>query len=340
MSTEFVFIGDLHCDALTKYWPEANAMQIGAVARVIRTQMKYGRNHFFLLGDLSEGIRDSTGNAIRLSEDAQVQLLRLFREFDGVAHLYVYLGNHDYAEVGSHSLQVFFEMQAGKMFKTIRFFDKPTTLRIDDVDVCVLPHPHKEPDPDAHFALAHYEVNGAVGDTGRKLKGDDYAFKIPIVQGHLHTAQKVRNHYYPGTLYQKSFGERLPKGYGVARVSRSRFQYKWVQFQPPFELRNVQIEKTSDFKTLVAAHNVRQKLFVADGVRIPNDLATKYPNIVNTLQYASEEELQSLQQAEFELEASTLEFDHTDYLPKYLKQHGASKQQIARAKEILGGRKA
>ena len=333
--SEFAFIGDLHLDKLLKYWPEANTLQLGAVRRVLDSCLSAGITTAFFLGDIAEGIRDSTKNAIRLSEDAQCQFLHLLMDYDGRMHLHIYLGNHDQAEKNLHSLQVFFEMQARGMFKTVRFYDKPTKIRADGVPIHVMPWPHTQPDPRAAFALAHYEVRGAVGDSGRTLHGDMFEFDVPVVQGHLHTKQRVRNHIYPGTLYQTSFGERLPKGYGIGRVVNGKFKYRWEEIDPPFKLINLTVETKADLKKLTDHKYTLYKLFVDESVRIPEALLVKYPNIVNALQFSDAKELESLQQAELDIETADQAFDHRDFLTPYLQSQNATKWQIKRAKELL-----
>ena len=332
---DFVCIGDLHLDKLTKYWPDANRMQLACVRKVIKQNLFEGRKYFILLGDIGEGIRDSTGNKVRLSEDAQVALLELFSELDGKAFVDVLLGNHDLAEQGSHSLQIFIAAQKAGFFKTIRFHEKPTVVKRGGTIVSILPFPHKVPPEHAQFAVGHYEVHGAVGDTGYKVSGDSHDFATPVIQGHLHTPQKVRNHHYPGTLYQLSFGEKLPKGFGLVRSTVEKFAYRWVQHEPPFELRNVRIEKPKDFNTLTANPRILQKIFVQDDVAIPKDLLGKYPNIVNAVQYGNEKELIALENAEIELESENAGFNHEEFLKPVLTTFGATKKQIARALSIL-----
>ncbi len=331
---DFCTIGDLHLDALVKYWGNANALQLQCVDQVIDSVYRNGIKHILFLGDIAQGIRDTTGNKVRLSEDAQVQLLRLIDKWDGKVTLDFILGNHDLAEIGSHSLQLFMTMQELGMFKTTRFHEKPSNIVRSGVRISLMPFPHKTPS-DASFALGHYEVKGALGDTGYKCGGELHEYKIPVVQGHLHTRQRVRNHYYPGTLYQMSFGEKLPKGYGVVRATKETFAYRWVEKLPPFELRNVYIEKPKDFERLTPDATILQKLFVSDTVRLPSNLLSQYPNIVNALVYGDEKELQAIQDAELALETESSELNHEEFLPAVLSSIGASVPQINRAVKLM-----
>jgi DNA repair exonuclease SbcCD nuclease subunit len=332
---EIVTIGDLHLDALTRYWDEANRLQIGAVTKVIDSEMANGRRHFILLGDLSQGIRDSTGNKIRLSEEAQCLLIELFFKYDGKIKIHVILGNHDFAEQGSHSLQIFFQLQLLKKFKTIHFYDKLTKVVIDGTPVCMVPYPSVRPLKGCDLSFGHYEVNGAIGDSGRKLHSELEPAKTPAIIGHLHTRQKVGNHWYPGTLYQLNFGESLPKGYGIAQVRNGSVRFKWESVDPPFKLINFAIEKLSDLKKISSDKYTLYKLYVPDTIDLPSDFLAKHQNIVNSLQFSNKEELESLQQEELEIEIADETYDHTSYLPNFLDAEGATPWQKKRGLEII-----
>lgn len=247
--------------------------------------------------------------------------------------------NHDWAEQGSHSLQVFIEMQKLGMFKTIHFYAEPSVVTIDDVRVNFLPFPHRAPTDKVDVAVAHYEVDGTVSDSGRVIRfkesrNDDYG--IPFLQGHLHTTQKNGRHHYGGTLYQTSFGESLPKGYGMARIGKGgKFAWKFVRHEPPFKLTNLRIHEKADLKQLVNDPLHLFKLYVADDVRVPDNLLERYPNIVNKLDFSSAEELEELEQAEFALENMQIEVNADDYLPDFFTKYGADDKMQKRAFEIL-----
>jgi len=335
---ETCILGDVHLDKLRKYWPNANALQLNSYRKTIRLNKQRGIEHFFIAGDVADGIRDSTNNAMRLTEDGQCEFLKFLMDVDGTCNLHIILGNHDWAEQGSHSLQVFIEMQKLGMFKTIRFYPEPEVVNIDGVHINFLPFPHRAPTDKADAAVAHYEVDGTVSDSGRIIKfkesrNDDYG--IPYMQGHLHTKQKNGRHHYGGTLYQTSFGESLPKGYAMARIGRGRFAWKFVPHEPPFKLENLHIYEKGDLAKLVNDPLHLFKLFVADDVRVPDNLLEKYPNIVNKLDFSSEEELAELEQAEFALENMQIEVNADDYLPDFFKSYGATEKQTQRAFQIL-----
>lgn len=337
MSTlEAVALGDFHADKLTKYWENANAMQANCFRRILNKALSRGIKNAFFLGDLAEGVRDSTGNSMRLSEDGQVQLLSLCKEFDGKMEIDIILGNHDWAQEGSHSLQIFLEMQRCKMFKTITFHDKMTTVVRKGIRCGMLPYPNITPPKDAQIAFAHYEVNGSKGDNGRQIRTEeDHRFKIPCIQGHLHTKQRVRNHYYPGTAWQTSFGENEEKGFMWFKTDGTTFKHKFIEHVKPFRLVNLHVHKREDLKQLTTDPLVLYKLFVSDDVKIPEDLLLRYPNIVNRLAFKDEAELDALENNEFKAENNKIDLDHSAILPEYLKNKGATKLQVKRGVEIV-----
>lgn len=329
-------IGDLHLDKLTKYWPDANRMQLRAARKTITAARQQGASKVFLLGDIAEGIRDNTGNAMRLSEPAQSEFLSFLLQLDQEIDTFVILGNHDWASEGSHSLQVFLTMQKHGVFKRVRLYETLEKVKIDGIRCAMMPFPNVEPPAGSQIAFAHYEVSGAVGDNGRAVhQQEEYKFKCPVIQGHLHTHQRVRNHYYPGTLYQTSFGENADKGYAVFQPGDSKLHYKWIAQGAPFKLVNLRVNQREDFAQLTNDPHTLYKLFVHEDVTVPDNLLTKYPNIVNRLAFASESEAESLEQDEFNTENQRVDLDTREALPEMLLSKGATKRQVERALQIV-----
>jgi DNA repair exonuclease SbcCD nuclease subunit len=328
-------IGDLHLDKLTKYWPNANTLQLNSVRRTVNSSVLKGATQVFLLGDIAEGIRDNTGNAMRLSEPAQCELLGLLFELDKRIDTHIILGNHDWASEGNHSLSVFIEMQKHGVFKRVRFYPELDRVKIEGQRVAMMPYPNVEPPKGCELGFAHYEVSGAVGDNGRAVHSSDtFDWSCPIIQGHLHTRQRVRNHWYPGTLYQTSFGENADKGYALLHMGQ-KLKVQWVKHEPPFKLVNLRVNKREDFKQLTTDEHTLFKLFVHEDVTVPDDLLMKFPNIVNRLAFASEAEAEALEQDEFQTENQKIDLNDRVVLPDFLKSKGADKKQIERALQIV-----
>ena len=138
MSFIGVAIGDLHLDKLTKYWANANTMQLDAAKRAVLAAIQKGATHAFFLGDISEGVRDSTGNAMRLSEPAQCAFVQFLFWLDSVIDSSVILGNHDWGSEGVHSLSMFLELQRQQVFKRVRIYPSLEKVRIQGVRVAMM----------------------------------------------------------------------------------------------------------------------------------------------------------------------------------------------------------
>ena len=331
-----VAIGDLHLDALTKYWSNANNMQAEAVVSAAHLAVKrFGAKHIVLLGDVAEGIKDSTGAYVRLSELGQSVLLDLLLELQSMAPVHIICGNHDFSSVGNTSLNLFEKMSRNGLFKRVNIYTEPAYKVIDGAKVAFLPHPHKEATKAVNLAFAHYEVAGAVSDSGRVIKNDEKGAKgATYIQGHLHTKQKVRNHFYPGTLYQMSFGESLPKFFGMFHSGASGVSVKTHSVNPPFKLINLRVSKPSELKGLDTSPTTLYKLFLHESVKVPDSFLADHQNIVNALEYKDETELAALEELSLNLTESAIDLSIDQVLPDYLKAQGISKSTIRRALEL------
>ena len=331
-----VAIGDLHLDALTKYWPNANNMQAeAAIAAASVAVKKLGAKHIVLLGDIADGIKDSTGAYVRLSELGQDVLLDLLLELQNLAPVHVICGNHDFSSTGHTSLNLFSKMSRNGMFQRVSVHTEPHYKVIDGAKVAFLPHPHKVSAKAVDLAFAHYEVSGAVSDSGRVIKNEERGAKgATYIQGHLHTKQRVRNHFYPGTLYQMSFGESLPKYFGMFHAHESGVSVKTHLVNPPFKLINLQVTSLKDLKNLDTSPTVLYKLFVHESVKVPDSLLADHQNIVNALEYGDEKELVALQEATLNLTESAIDLSIDQVLPEYLKAQGISTSTIRKALEL------
>lgn len=333
-----ICIGDTHLDKLRRLFPTDHIkLQVKAIRKALQYAYSNGLKHVFFLGDIGEGYKDFTGQLV-MSEEARVALLGLIIKYDGKLNMYFYCGNHDFTEIGSNTLTSFIAMYKGGLFKTTHFYDKPVQLKLDGELVNILPYPEVKPlSKDRALNFAHYEVSGALADSGRPIKNDnDYTFNgQPFIQGHLHTPQKVGNHYYVGTLYQTTFGERLPKGFGEFKYNNGKLKYRHVQVDPPFKLINLRVYKRQDLKQLVADPNVLFKLFIDETVKVIEKDFDKYPNIVNKLSFSTEEEADALELSEFFVDNQEIELTYDSALEESLRNDGLKPKQIKEAHAIL-----
>lgn len=339
-----IALGDLHLDKLRKHFPENSIeLQLNEVRKVVRYAKRNGIKRLFFLGDIGEGVKNFTGFLV-MSEEAQAGLFSLLMELDGEFEVFIYIGNHDYTGLESHTLKFFFELQKHKVFKTVRFFDQEEQLKLGGVRVNILPYPLLKPSSNKpSLCFAHYEVKGSIRDNGRRIdEGEEHDYGAhSFIQGHLHTRQVVRKqHWYPGTLYQTTFGESLPKGFLEFRASQESnkvvLKSRFVDNDPSFKLINLHIHERDDLKKIEPNPLYKYKLFVAEDVRIRDSDLDKHENIVNRLAFGSKEELAALEYSEFMLESTTIDLTYDKALDTYLrKTKGLTRKEVERCKVLL-----
>lgn len=316
----------------------ADSLILGAVDSVFSRAVKSGVRLVVLLGDVSD--------THVLEDSARASLISLLAKYDRRLDIRIILGNHDVAETAVHSLHTL-EVVSKSWFRTVKVFTGHEVEDYNGVPLEFLAWPAERPKLKNSVCFAHYEVSGATRDNGRKVKeGHTETFEASnhFVQGHLHTPHSVRNHWFVGTLAQMSFGERLPKGFGEfqARMEDKRlvFRKRHIKLQPPWCLHNVVLDSKADVKGYTKlletfGPNARVKLFVSDGVSLPDDWLMTHPEIVNRLDYSGERELQTLQEEELTMETQQVSISHTEMLPRQLKKMGATKSSIDRCLEIV-----
>ncbi len=281
---EAVAIGDLHFDGdIAKHVPDHHLMIGRLVDKVCKWARKRGISNVILLGDLCE--------APRMSYESMMELHDMF-ERNADMQFYAILGNHDlYSEnpKDGHSMQVLKKLSR---VKNLKLFTKPTDVEIDGAPVRFLPW------PSSHFSkkalnIAHIERLGSRTDSGKPFKAKSLPDgKEVCVIGHLHTKQKVRRAYYPGTLYQTNFGERPEKFFAhIMFNSVLDFEIECIPFKPEYVLHNVVIETRSDLKKVPKDDNQLVKLIVGDGADVDPNSWAHMRNVVKVTPYKTKEEL-------------------------------------------------
>jgi hypothetical protein len=289
---ECVGIGDLHMTddsgkgALSKYVQEPDQMVANEVRKVITDYARpHGIDKIFLYGDICDGPR--------MSYDAMMAFVDLLTENDDM-EFHAILGNHDlYSKKVSvgHSMQVIERLYRAPNFK---LYKKPTTVQIDGASVRFLPFPHEKFDAEA-LNVFHKEVRGAKNDAGRKFDGDDFTdSKAVTVAGHLHTAHKVRNTFYAGTLYQNNFGEKLPKYFHHIRFKSVRdYSVDLIEHDPQYKLHNVVLQTRDDLANIPKGQFNLVKLVVQDGADVSAADWADHKNIVETKNFKTKADLQT-----------------------------------------------
>ena len=191
-----------------------------------------------------------------------------------------------------HSLEVLMLLYSKK---NVRFFDKPKTLDIDGARVRFLPYPHENFDKTA-LNVFHKEVYGSKGDSGRVMAEEGMTkSKSVVVAGHLHTAHRVRNTYYSGTLYQTNFGESQDKYFHhIDFTSPSDYTIELVKHRPKYVLHNVVLQSRADLASIPKGETNLVKLVIQDGADVGAADYAKLSNIAIVKNFKSKEDLQAV----------------------------------------------
>lgn len=289
---EALGVGDLHMTdssgsgALSKYIQEPDAMVINEFEAVIAYGRSHGINRIFQYGDVCDGPRMSYEAMIALSDflDRNDDF-----EFDFI------LGNHDmYGETSKtgHSLQLL-----KKLYRkpNVRFHLRPRTVNIDGVPVRFLPYPAEDFDSKA-LNVYHKEVRGAQNDHGRPFDDEKLpASKAITVAGHLHTAHRIRNTFFSGTLYQQNFGENLPKYFHHIQFNNVKdYSVDLIDHDPVYKLHNVILQTRDDLALIPKGDKNLVKLVIQDGCDVSASDYADYTNIAITKNFKSREDLQAV----------------------------------------------
>lgn len=287
---EFIASTDWHLDGWKRFFPN-NDLAVRAQIAEIRKPFDYavakGVQRVFICGDI--------GEYPHLSPEAHYHLLELLLEFDGILIIDIILGNHDFAVEGLNNLASFQQLQEHGKFKTVRFHVKGSTEVLGGIQVNFMPYPLTKPPKSDRpsINLAHIEIPGGKRDNGRVVKDTEgvdirKSSKDQWVIGHFHTPQEGENWLYLGTVIQKNFGEKLPKGWWHCRCDEItddggvwlNFRKKFIENTPKITLHTVEINEPDDYSNVSQDLNMLYKIKLSRGVPM-NSTVHGYPNVVD-----------------------------------------------------------
>jgi hypothetical protein len=287
---ELLSVGDLHTTdhtgsgGLAKYIENPDRFVMGEVQKVLDYGKRKGVLQVVFKGDICDGPRMSYEASL-----AFMDLIDANPDFE----FYIYLGNHDmYGETPElgHSLQLLQRVYAKS--KRVRIFTRPKTVMIDEVPVRFLPYPHMDFDKRA-LNFFHKEVYGSKSDSGR-INNDKVLSKSRAVAvgGHLHTAHRIRNTDFVGTLYQTNFGEALPKYFAhIEFDSPHEYEIKLVKNNPLYKLHTVVLQDRGDLKYIPTAKTDLVKLVIQDGCDVGTQDYAHLKNIAVLKNFKSKDDL-------------------------------------------------
>ncbi len=351
MALDGIVTSDWHLGGLYKpLGGRAPQMQFTEINKVYAHALENGFSKVFVPGDISD--------SPRLDEENFMLLVTHLLTYDDSIDTYYMRGNHDVEHKFKTSLDVLAVLCEAGVFKRFKLFTAADTVKIDGVNVSFLPWPSfeapKAEDKKGRLIFAHIETAGAIGDNGRKLKGgnEDKVVRTPndyIISGHIHQYQELKSKRltYVGTLYQKNFGESLPKGFiefkaGYKQGERKlQFKHTFINNRPNFVLENLVIQDQSDWEKIKADPNIRYKVFVDRnaGVIVPKGLTQAFPNIVhvagvNTAGMSLEEAVEATR-GESVTSGDLPTINPMSGLKKFLVKEGVDKAQMKKARNYV-----
>lgn len=286
---EFLGVGDLHLSdasgtgGLSKYVAESDSVIFSEFDQVLEYGRKKGINKCIQYGDVCDNPRMSYPALLALTE---------FLNRNDDFTFYFLLGNHDmFGETTAtgHSLEV---LKLLYHKPNVRFVTGKHNVLIDGMKLRLLSYPHRDFDAEA-LNVFHGEVHGSKNDAGRSFENDELTkSKAVILAGHLHTAHRIRNTYYAGTLYQTNFGESLPKYFHhIEFNSASDYEVRLVKHDPVYKLHNVVLQSREDLAEIPEGKFNLVKLVIQDGCDVSASDYAKFTNIVEHKNFKTKEDL-------------------------------------------------
>lgn len=329
---EFVGWGDMHLDKLDGIIPDASERIVRSMTKVFDYALDHGVEHVIQYGDV--------GERPRLSYHAQTCLYQaLLKPKYRDLQIHFILGNHDFAEDGTHTLQVM-DVVAKGLKRNVHVYLKPTLVDLDGTQFNFLPHPHVTTRKDC-VNVGHFEASGSLRDNGRQID-EGVNNKHVCVVGHLHTMHRVRNTHFSGTLYQTNFGESMPKFFHHCSVDKDPYSINVenVPFTPPWQLVNLTINTVDDLALIEKENNIYYKLFLKSGLDIDiNEVLMSHPNVVRHNTFKTKKDLKDLVQREWDLSGDMnvepLRVNEWETVSELLTRDGLTVPQVKRGRDII-----
>jgi hypothetical protein len=290
---QFIGLGDLHLTdvagsgGLAKYVEEPDLLVCNEVRKVLKYGERHGITDVFFYGDICQ--------SPRMSYEAMLSLFDLLTgnpEFN----FRIITGNHDMYGLtpdAGHSLQVLQRMLRGH--PNVKIHTKPRTVQFGKANVRFLPYPSEDFDESA-LNIYHKEVYGCANDAGRVHKEEGLPrTKCVVAAGHIHTAHRIRNTYYSGTLYQTNFGERLPKYFHHIEFNNPRdYEIQLVEHDPYYKLHNIVLQTRDDLALIPQSRFDLVKLVIQDGCDVSAEDYAHMENVVEHKNFKTKDDLKAV----------------------------------------------
>lgn len=344
MALHTLVTSDWHLMGMNKIFKSPLERQLAEIHKPYQYAIEHGIRHIMVPGDMSD--------VPRLDDHHLIALITFLLAYDDHVDTHYMLGNHDVAHTTKTSMDVLKVLADSGFFKRFHLYTKPTVKKIEKVNCVFMPFPYMEvPECDKPpLVFAHIEVAGAIGDNGRPLKhGNDDKFIRQegdyVVSGHIHQHQilKKKRFAYCGSLYQKNFGESLPKGFIDLKAKYSKagdllVKPDFISSKPDFTLETKIITCSDDWNTLTHEENVRYKILTEEGIIVPKNVMREFPNIVY-LMGAGKSVKVNMENDQIDVASTTIKdmpkFGITTGLKRYLKAADMNPKQVTRARDLV-----
>lgn len=349
---KFCFVGDLHFEALEKYYPKdtnPNKFIFEQLTKVINYCRRAEITNIFQLGDVFD-------HPYPDQKSIKDFLAFLYEHQD--LNFYIIAGNHDYSNIKTTSLEVGSFLSETKLLNNVKIFTKPQHEVVEGINVFFSPYPsYKKFDylmDTACLCLGHFEVKGAKHDSGQLIKNgvakEDLSANDYWVLGHLHRHQPLTPQiYYTGTMLQYNFGEPLPKGFVISNINTDDLNkallvdHYYVELDTPYVLENMIINKQDDFNNIKCNDDkYYYKLFIeGNDIVIPqkflNGSITNIYKIIRLQDTKTENNLvdQTLSEAFNEDTLKEQLFEPLGGLDDYLLKQGFDESELLVTKTLL-----
>lgn len=331
---------DFHLEKLKRLFPTDHIeRQLCELEKIYQYAIDNGIEHVFIPGDISD--------TAKMEIDTYIELVMFFKKYDDLVNTYYIGGNHDFSDISKTSMDLLKVLTTTGYFKRLHISLKPEQLEIEGVQCSFLPHPRKKGIKSARPCLnfAHVEYDGAVNDTGRKMRVKNeikVSKKDFTISGHIHQYQYMENKraLFVGNPYQTTFGEALPKGFVEFRAKESKgkidFKHKFIDNKPGFILQTITIEKQKDFAKLSDDRSIKYRLYIDNSLTIPEDLTVRFPNVMQIRDLAGKVLLEPEGDEEFTQDLQSIpQIDPLFGLKEVMKSEGFKKADYNSAIEIV-----
>lgn len=349
---EAVAIGDVHLDGMNSVFPDLDTSVFSF--QMLNAAVDYCNRHsidtMIQLGDISD---------TPYPPQRTIKKFTRWNANNPDLDKHFIPGNHDVASVEDNSMELFKDiLELSDMGKHTHIYMEPEEKWINGIPYYFLPHPHTKP-PKADYprmCVGHFAASGTKRDSGMtEPNGVDIKVgKDFYLMGHLHRLQyyKKRRLLYPGTMYQRNFGEPLPKGFShlTMRWSKSalKVNHTFVPLTPPFVLHNVRATDLHDAQAQIKVLReavarepqppiLKVKLLLPKGFPMAPSFLTDHPEIHRHLRFKTEAEANAFARDELDLQSieDAGSMDVLELLKEDMRERKVSKEIRREARGIL-----